>query len=103
MFENECDVVLDLLPLYIENKTSDESNRLVRKHLEECRECSEIYRSMTADLSAINIPKDGFKRKRSRHIVRADVLIIGICITLYAAALCGFICWLFSVLTAGIF
>jgi len=103
MFKNECDIVLDLLPLYIENKTCNESNDLVMKHLEECQECSEVYRNMTADLPAINVPDNGFKRKRRKHIKRADIFVAGICIMLYAAILCGFICWFYNVLTEGLF
>lgn len=35
-----CDVIKDLLPLYVENITSEDSNRLVQKHLEECADCT---------------------------------------------------------------
>ncbi len=41
-----CDVVKDLLPLYIDGCSSDESARLVREHLEKCEECKKVFDSM---------------------------------------------------------
>lgn len=42
----ECDIVKDLLPLYVERITSDASNRMVEEHLEECERCSTVYHEM---------------------------------------------------------
>lgn len=103
MHDHECDVVRDLLPLYIENRTGDESNRLIRRHLEQCIECSEVYRNMTAELSPMNMPEGKRGNRRKKHIIRADVLIAGVCVILYAAVLCGLIYRLLNVLTAGLF
>lgn len=41
-----CDVVQDLLPGYIDDVLSDTGRELVKKHLEECGECHEIYMEM---------------------------------------------------------
>ena len=43
---NECKVIQDLLPNYIENLTSEESNEIIKKHLKECEKCQKIYESM---------------------------------------------------------
>lgn len=45
--KNECSIVRDLLPLYIENMASAESREFVETHLSNCPECNEIYQSMT--------------------------------------------------------
>lgn len=45
--KNECNIVRDLLPLYIENMTSPESAQFVEAHLSKCPECNELYTSMT--------------------------------------------------------
>lgn len=47
---NDCDIVFELLPLYIEQKTGEESNSFVGAHLAECEACQEIYQLMSADL-----------------------------------------------------
>ncbi len=35
----ECDIVSDLLPLYLEGKTGVESNEFVKNHLIQCEQC----------------------------------------------------------------
>ena len=34
-----CDIIKDLLPLYIDECCSEESANEVKKHLEKCKEC----------------------------------------------------------------
>ena len=46
--KNECNIVRDLLPLYIENMASPESAQFVEAHLSKCPECNKLYFSMTA-------------------------------------------------------
>ncbi len=38
--KNECGVVRDILPLYLENMVSDETGAFVKEHLENCPECT---------------------------------------------------------------
>ncbi|MGM0884992.1 MAG: anti-sigma factor family protein [Bacillota bacterium] len=45
-----CNVVYDLLPLYIDGACSEESKELVEEHLTECRACREKYAAMTSDM-----------------------------------------------------
>ncbi len=42
-----CSVVRDLLPTYVEHLTDEETERLVKNHLQSCRDCAAIYRDMT--------------------------------------------------------
>lgn len=51
----ECNVIKDLIPLYIDDCCSEESARLVKEHMENCRSCKELYESMSApaDVSPI--------------------------------------------------
>ena len=41
-----CDVIKDLLPLYIDECCSEESGKLVCAHLESCLQCRRIHESM---------------------------------------------------------
>jgi len=38
-----CDIIKDLLPLYVENVCSEKSKIEIEKHLEECEECQGFY------------------------------------------------------------
>lgn len=44
----ECNVVKDLIPLYIDNCCSGESAAIVKEHLAVCSQCKELYESMKA-------------------------------------------------------
>lgn len=55
---HSCDVVQDLLPLYLDEVCSGESGKLVRDHLHECEKCREMFRLLRED-SAAELPPDG--------------------------------------------
>lgn len=42
-----CEIIQDLLPLYADGLTSEESAGRIEEHLETCEKCREIYRRMT--------------------------------------------------------
>lgn len=46
--ENICSMVRDLLPLYMEGLTSEETGGAVEHHLENCEECRKEYRILAA-------------------------------------------------------
>ena len=46
MKNNRCGIVRDLIPLYIDGVCSEESTEMVRNHIENCKECRDIYESM---------------------------------------------------------
>ena len=41
-----CDIIQDLLPLYLDGVCSEESKRAVEAHLSECAACKEFYTAM---------------------------------------------------------
>lgn len=42
----ECDVMYDLLPLYMDGKVREDSRTFVKEHLQKCEGCKEIYEDM---------------------------------------------------------
>ena len=38
-----CEIIQDLLPSYIDELTSDVTNREVEAHMEECEQCRNIF------------------------------------------------------------
>lgn len=51
-----CNLIKDLLPLYIDNVCSEESKEIVEQHLAECPECKTYYQSMTESNAALTLP-----------------------------------------------
>ena len=45
-FENNCDVAEDLLPLYADGGCSENTAKLLRKHLDVCPECRKYLKSV---------------------------------------------------------
>ena len=41
-----CDIVKDLLPLYVDDVCSEKSREMLEKHLKECEDCRKYYESL---------------------------------------------------------
>lgn len=44
--KNECDIVKDLLPSYVADLLSNNTNQFVKEHLDSCQECRKLYEGM---------------------------------------------------------
>ena len=88
-----CEVIRDLLPSYIDELTSETTNRVIREHLESCEDCRAVYASMHApeSMPEQNVQErkeiDFLKKnkKRNRRIVLGS---IAGALVLIAAVLC---------------
>ena len=56
--KRDCKIVQDLLPNYIENLTSKETNNFIEEHLKECDECQKILENMKKDLQTDSVKRD---------------------------------------------
>lgn len=66
--KNECSIVRDILPLYLENMVSDETGAFVKEHLKGCPEC-------TAELEALKAgPKVEKISSEMRDSLEAEVM-----------------------------
>lgn len=80
--KNDCKIIQDLLPNYIEKLTSEETNKYIEKHLKECSECKVIFENMQKDLNINNQKRDDREVKyikkfnRKFKILRNILLII---------------------------
>lgn len=101
---NDCDIVLELLPFYLDGKTGEESNAFVREHLAGCESCSEVHNLMSADFLADKEAKPetmGKKARRSwRHLspARKRTLILAAGLLGYLALMIGCVALAFWVL-----
>lgn len=51
----KCEIIRDLLPLYIDGLTSKEGNQEIEKHLKNCEECQKYYQEMTGDIDNFSV------------------------------------------------
>lgn len=57
----ECDIIRDLMPLYVEKMVSDKSKEAVDIHLQECDECRVIYEKMAEPEPQVQFSTDSAK------------------------------------------
>ena len=79
----DCSIVRDLLPLYADGLTSEESNRLIGEHLNECADCRAVEEAMSRDIMATDTNLNGevdylqkIKKKRRRMLIATVITCI---------------------------
>ena len=94
-----CDVIRDLLPLYVDEVCSLESKKMIEEHLKECSECKAYMESMSDDapkekIDPINESRKAssflnIKRKIQRKQILTSVITVLIIICLIFAVIGG--------------
>ena len=64
-----CSVVADLLPIYLEKMTSEETNALVVEHLKECPACRKRLEELQAP-AVMPVDADAMPLKKLQKVVR---------------------------------
>lgn len=86
-----CSIVRDLLPSYVDNLTSAETNAAVEQHLSDCADCSETFRAMKnpEDKKTTPAVEVDYLKKVRRH-TRSSSILIGIFLMLLGMSIIGF-------------
>ena len=83
MKEIGCSIVQDLLPSYIEKLTSEETNQVIRAHLDTCIECRKAHEEMNSEVRMIDkAPKAELKFLKKIRKTRLIAAVISIVLTL---------------------
>lgn len=84
----DCNIVNDLLPLYVDDVLSADSKQFVEEHLSSCDNCKDQLDKMKADITTL--PKDNdtkpFKKIKRKLITRLILIVV-----LAAALLVGWV------------
>lgn len=67
----KCEIIRDLLPLYIDNICSKESRILIEDHLHDCTECHKLFEELTKNIEVENNEDDEI----NVHIQEKDLLL----------------------------
>ena len=85
MKSNDCKIIQDLLPNYVDKLTNEYTNEFIEKHLSECEECKASYDEMTKQVDLgfkVNNVEVSFMKK-----IRKKIKIMGIVILILAILL----------------
>ena len=89
----KCEVIKDLLPLYVDGVASEESCALIEEHLKECEDCRqylELLQEDMPDISEVSLADETASlRKIKRRIRRNRVLVV--LVTMVYAVIAGII------------
>lgn len=88
----ECDIVKDLMPLYIDDLLSENSIIFVEEHINSCESCKDYYEKLSSeikipvskesrfsDLKPIEYLKENLSKKIIKKVL-ATLLVIGLCV-----------------------
>ena len=88
----ECDIVKDLMPLYIDDLLSENSKKFVEDHINNCESCKNYYDKLSSeikipvskearfsDLRPIEYLKSNLSKKIIKKVL-AIVLVVGLCV-----------------------
>ena len=104
-----CGIIKDLIPMYVENLTSEDSNQLIKEHLQSCDDCTNYLINVESELPNDDfldseVEKDdrklirGIKRRISNLMFIAILIgiLIGLVLSLkfFSLALVGFVSFL---------
>lgn len=90
MIKNECDIVRDLFPNYIENQVNDGTKEFVDNHLKECKNCAKLLDSIKKEDSKEDTQNDeiDYLMKYSRKIMTTKIIIIILaCLIMFPAGI----------------
>lgn len=93
-----CDIIKDILPLYIDDVVSDDTKNMVEEHLQSCEECRKevlllgkdivvpiAVEAQRAEVKVLKRLKKHYKNKKIITVVLSVILAIGILNGIYAA------------------
>lgn len=76
--ELACEIVKDLLPLYVDGMVSEVTKKSVETHLEDCKDCNETYRNMAFHLEMETPQTESFDVKRFLKKTKKMYLLYGL-------------------------
>lgn len=78
-----CDIVRDLLPLYVDDVCSKKSREMIEEHLKECEECRKYYESLNGITPEVVVDRDmDFLRENEfiqkiKKKITFDMIVVG--------------------------
>lgn len=82
----KCEIIEDLLPLYIDEVCHEETAKEVMRHLEQCQQCQQLAQFMTAEHYIAPAPIDvkkaraPFKRINKKRYTQVIIAILTTCL-----------------------
>lgn len=81
-----CDIIKDLMPLFVDEICSEDSKNLIYEHIQTCKPCKEFLESMKQPLQTIELSGDNdrlkaqkpFKKINKMHRIRIIIVAVAV-------------------------
>ncbi len=85
-----CNLIEDLLPLYIENDVSNETKEIIETHLNECENCSSLLQEYSKEEIKIDsfedtLPNPNTFKQLIKRLKKWSICIVAIVLTIFIA------------------
>lgn len=90
---NECKIVEDLLPLYAENLTNEESSEFVRKHVEGCESCYKLLQRCREIIPAEEVDSKAYKKALRNNMINMTCRIVVVVLLFFVVLYFGATKW----------
>ncbi len=84
----DCNVIADLIPLYIDNTCSKESSELIEEHIKTCESCTKLLQTMRTEGIEPKGKAPKLESKRLFESVRKSLLIVMLSLGVMVACYC---------------
>ena len=93
-----CNIIRDMLPMYAEGLTSEESNIAIQQHLEQCEDCRKCLENLQKPIAGPTVPKMeiDYMRKVKKSFQRRTYILAGV-IAVFCIILLGVFLRLFII------
>ena len=89
-----CDIIQDLLPLYVDNVASESSRAMIDAHIKSCENCRAVFAKLQGGGEPVSLTVDkaeiGAFKKMKRKIFRKILMITGLSILVTVVGIYGF-------------
>ncbi len=86
--KNDCEIIQDLLPSYIDKLTNDKTNEYIESHIKDCEECKNVLENMKKELNIntdkVNKIKINYLKKYKNKLRNLKLILIFIFIVIFS-------------------
>lgn len=91
MQNQSCNIISDLMPLYVDGVCTKETCEFIEEHISQCETCKNVFENMKTDLTIMNIEEENIEGSKVIKGVKKRIWIERIVIALIVLLVSGIV------------
>lgn len=91
MQNQSCNIISDLMPLYVDGVCTKETCEFIEEHISQCETCKNVFENMKTDLTIMNIEEENIEESKVIKGVKKRIWIERIVIALIVLLVSGIV------------